>query len=118
MKRKRWMKIILGTLSVLLIIDIIASFYFYNLAIARNVKKFLQGNNDLEVSAEAMEVFLEGDWRTWVRDQPFEQWEMLTNNGLTLKGYFLEAKEPTNKTVVFAHGYLGQGSDMGLYGQY
>lgn len=118
MKKKRWMKIVIGTLGVLLIIDVAASFYFYHLAIARNVKEFLQGNNDLEVSAEAMNVFLEGDWRSWVREQSFEQWEMISNDGLALKGYFLEAKEPTNKTVVFAHGYLGRGNDMGLYGQY
>ncbi|MGM8365773.1 alpha/beta hydrolase [Virgibacillus sp. W0181] len=118
MKKKRWIKIIAGLFGVLLVIDIIASFYFYNLAIERNVKDFLQGNSDLEVSAEAMNVFLEGDWRSWVREQPFEQWEMTSNDGLTLQGYYLEAEVPTNKTVVFTHGYLGRGSDMGLYGQY
>ncbi|MGM8213118.1 alpha/beta hydrolase [Virgibacillus sp. W0430] len=118
MRNKRWMKIGAGIVTALLIINIVASFYFYNLAIARNVKEFLQGNADLEVSAEAMNVFLEGDWRTWVRGQSFEQWEMTSYDGLKLQGYFLEAKKPTDKTVVFTHGYLGRGSDMGLYGQY
>src|SRR5699024_2707338 len=28
------------------------------------------------------------------------------------------AKEPSNKIVVFAHGYLGNAFDMGLFGQY
>src|SRR5690625_5525246 len=106
--RRKLFKIGLGIISLLLIINIVASFYFYNLAIARNVKDFLQGNSDLEVSAEAMDVFLEGDWRTWVDEQEFEHWELTSFDHLKLKGYYLPAKEPTNKTVVFAHGYLGQ----------
>ena len=118
MKKKRWTKIIVGCLSILLIIDIIAGFYFYNLAIERNVKDFLVGNADLEVSAEAMDEFLEGDWREWVDTQDFEQWEMTSFDDLKLQGYYLEAKKPTNKTVVFAHGYLGRAQDMGLYGEY
>ncbi|MEC5423776.1 alpha/beta hydrolase [Virgibacillus sp. C22-A2] len=117
-KKKWWLRFGLGLLSALLIIDIIASFYFYNLAIERNVKDFLIGNSDLEVSAEAMDVFLAGDWREWVDNEDFEHWEMESYDGLKLQGYFLEAEEPTNKTVVFAHGYLGRARDMGLYGQY
>ncbi|MBY7142966.1 alpha/beta hydrolase [Virgibacillus sp. NKC19-3] len=118
MKKKRWIKIGIGLFSVILIIDIIASFYFYNLAIERNVKDFLVGNADLDVSAEAMNVFTEGDWREWNQNQDFEPIEMTSYDGLKLQGYFLEAEEPTNKTVVLAHGYLGGASDMGLYGQY
>ncbi|AVQ98514.1 alpha/beta hydrolase [Oceanobacillus iheyensis] len=118
MKKKRIISIGIGILSILLVIDIIASYYFYNLAIERNVKDFLQGNADLEVSAEAMDVFIEGDWREWVDNQDFEHWEMTSYDGLELKGYYLPAKEPTNKTVVLAHGYLGNARDMGLYGQY
>ena len=65
-----------------------------------------------------MEVFTQGDWRTWADQQPFEYWQMESFDGLTLQGYFLEAEEPTNKTVVFAHGYLGRARDMALFGQY
>ncbi|PWA05142.1 alpha/beta hydrolase [Pueribacillus theae] len=116
--KKRWLKICIGLLSVLLIIDITASFYFYNLAIKRNEKDFLVGNKDLKVSAKAMDTFLEGDWRQWVSSQAFEIWDMQSRDGLELQGYFLKAKKPTNKTVIFAHGYLGRAKDMGLYGQY
>ncbi|WHX24814.1 alpha/beta hydrolase [Virgibacillus halodenitrificans] len=117
-KKKRWLQVGISLITILLIIDIIAGVYFYNLAIERNVKDFLVGNSDLEVSAEAMDVFTEGDWRDWVRDQEFEQMEMTSYDGLKLKGYFLKAKKPTDKTVVLAHGYLGRATDMGLYGQY
>ena len=116
--KRRFRKIVIGIISILLIIDIVASFFFYNLAIERNVKTFLQGNDDLDVSAEAMDVFLDGDWRDWVQDQEFEEMELTAYDELKLQGYYLEAKEPTDKTVVFAHGYLGQASDMGLYAEY
>nr|WP_306798648.1 alpha/beta hydrolase [Oceanobacillus saliphilus] len=108
----------MGLFSVLLIINIIAGFFFYDLAIERNVKDFLVGNADLEVSAEAMDVFLAGDWRDWSAQQSFELWEMESYDGLNLKGYYLEAEEPTNNTVVFAHGYLGRANDMSLFGEY
>ncbi|TFJ92027.1 alpha/beta hydrolase [Lentibacillus salicampi] len=118
MKRKTWVKIGIGILSVLLIIDIVASFYFYHLAIERGEKDFLQGNEDLDVSAETMDVLLEGGWRTWGDEQNFDEWTMTTNDGLDMKGYFLESEEPSNKVVVMAHGYLGNAMDMGLFGQY
>lgn len=118
LRKKRWTKIGIGLVALLLIIDVFASFYFYNLAINRGPKDFLQGNSDLEVSAEAMDVFLDGDWRQWNDEQPFEELNMTSFDDLNLKGYFLEATEPTNKLVVFAHGYLGRASDMSLYGQY
>lgn len=118
MRKKRWLKIGIGLLSVLLIIDIILSFYFYNLAIERNVKDFLSDNSDLEVSAEAMDVFLDGGWQEWADHQDFEKWEITSFDDLKLQGYYLEAEEPTDKTVVFAHGYLGHARDMALYGQY
>ncbi|MFD2042853.1 alpha/beta hydrolase [Ornithinibacillus salinisoli] len=118
MTRKRIVRITISIITVLLIIDIIAGFYFYNLAISRGQKEFLQENKDLEVSAEAMDVFTEGGWREWMKNQDFEQMEMQSFDDLTLKGYLLEAKEPTNKLVIMAHGYLGNASQMGLYGQY
>lgn len=92
--------------------------YFYSLAIERGPKDFLQGNKDLEVSAETLEHFLEGDWITWTKEQPFERLNMTSFDGIELTGYYLKAEEPSNKTVVFAHGYLGRAFDMGLFGEY
>lgn len=118
MKYSKILKSIIVAFILVFVINTIASFYFYNLAIKRGPKDFLQDNSDLEVSAEALDVFLEGDWRDWTNDQSFEQIEMTSFDGLTLQGYYLKAKKPTNKTVVFAHGYLGHAKDMGLYGEY
>lgn len=119
MKRKKcWLKVVGILLVILVILDVGAGVFFYKLAIERGTKEFLTGNADLEVSAEAMDVFTKGDWRSWADTRDFEYWQMESFDGLTLQGYFLEAEEPINKTVVFAHGYLGRAQDMALFGQY
>lgn len=117
-RKKRWLKIVVGLLIVLLAIDVGTGIFFYKLAIERGPKDFLDGNADLEVSAETFDVFTKGDWRNWADAQDFEIWQMESFDGLKLQGYFLEAKEPTNKVVVFAHGYLGRARDMALFGEY
>jgi len=108
----------LSVIAIVFIINFGVSLYFYKLAIERGPKDFLQGNEDLEVSAETLEYFLEGDWITWTKEQPFEAMQATSFDGIDLQGYFLAAKEPSNKIVVFAHGYLGNAFDMGLFGQY
>lgn len=105
-------------MSILVILNLVVSFYFYYLAIERGPKKYLQDNADLEVSIETMEEFLEGDWIRWTEEQAFEELELISFDGLILQAYYLPANEPTNKTVVFAHGYLGNALQMGLFGQY
>src|SRR5699024_1801331 len=117
-KKKTWLKVFLGIVIVLFIINVGAGLFFYNLAIERNVKDFLTGNEDLEVSAEAMDVFLEGDWRAWHDEQSFEQLQIEAEDGVKLNGYYLPAKESSNKVVLFAHGYLGHAKDMSLFGQH
>lgn len=118
MKKKKWL-ILLTTAGIcLLLLDIFAGVFFYRLVIERGPKDFLQGNEDLEVSAETMDVFLDGDWIDWTNEQPFETLELTSFDDLSLKGYYLPAEKPTNRTVVLAHGYLGNGHDMGLFGEY
>lgn len=118
MNKKKWLIIISAIISIVLVINIISSFFFYNLAIQRGPKDFLQGNNDLEVSAEAMDEFTDGDWLEWTKEQPFEELSLTSFDDIDLKGYYLPAEKPTNKIVVFAHGYLGYAFDMGLFGEY
>ncbi len=118
MKKKKWLKIILAIIGLLFILNIVAGLYFYNLVIERNVKDFLVGNADLEINAEAMDIFLEGDWREWIAEQDYEKMELITDDGLKLQGSLLRAEKPTSKTVLLVHGYLGVGTDMGLYAEY
>lgn len=118
MRSKRMMITVLSVLTIAFLLNIGIGIYFYKLVIERGPKDFLQGNEDLEVSEETLEHFLEGDWITWTNEQPFETLQMISFDGIELQGYYLAASEPTDKTVVFAHGYLGHAFDMGLFGEY
>lgn len=118
MKHKKVWLITAGIIVFLMVIEVAASIFFYDLAIKRGPKDFLNDNEDLEVSEEAMDEFMEGDWIDWVNKQKFKEMTMTSRDGLKLKGYYLPAKRPTNKVVMLEHGYLGYAKQMGLYGKY
>ncbi|RJE88759.1 alpha/beta hydrolase [Paenibacillus sp. 1011MAR3C5] len=92
-----------------------ASFYFYNVAIARADKSFLNGNPDLEVGASAENPYERND--QWWEAQPFEEWSMESEDGLRLHAYYLEASQPSDITVIIAHGYSGHAALMTNFAQ-
>lgn len=108
----------LGAVVVFLAFQIAGSFFFYELAIKRGEKEYLQKNADLEVSEESMELYLHGQWKNWVASQEFEPMSLLARDGMQLSGYYLSAPTMTNKLVILTHGYLGNAKQMGLFGQY
>ncbi|WP_318614657.1 alpha/beta hydrolase [Sporosarcina sp. YIM B06819] len=116
--RINWKRLLILFATIFLLIQIIGSFFFYELAVKRGPKDFLQNNADLEVSDQTMDLFLNGDWIAWVNAQQFEQLTLTSRDGLKLSGYFLPASKPTNKLAIFPHGYLGHAKQMGLFGQY
>ena len=99
-------------------IQIAGSFFFYELAVKRGPKEFLQNNADLEVSDQTMDLFVNGSWIDWVAAQQFERLTLTARDGLKLSGYYLPASQPTDKLVILTHGYLGNAKQMGLFGQY
>ncbi|GEN83549.1 alpha/beta hydrolase [Sporosarcina luteola] len=113
-----WKKLLVLFATVFLVIQVAGSFFFYELAIKRGPKEFLQGNADLEVSEQSMDLYLNGDWLQWVRSQKFEPLQLTSRDGLQLSGYYLPASKPTNKLVILTHGYLGHAKQMGLFGQF
>lgn len=98
--------------------QILGSFFFYGLAVKRGPKEFLQNNADLEVSDQSEELYFNGSWIDWMKEQNFENLTITSRDGLKLSGYYLPASEPTDKLVIFTHGYLGNAKQMGLFGQY
>ncbi|MEK4712886.1 MULTISPECIES: alpha/beta hydrolase [Sporosarcina] len=116
--RIKWKRLLVLFATVFLLIQIIGSFFFYELAVKRGPKDFLQKNADLEVSDKAMNLFLNGDWIGWVADQNFERLTLTSRDGLKLSGYYLPASKPTDKLVILTHGYLGNAKQMGLFGQH
>ncbi|WP_186671366.1 alpha/beta hydrolase [Sporosarcina sp. BP05] len=116
--RINWKKLLILFAIVFLVIQLFGSFFFYELAVKRGPKDFLQKNTDLEVSDKAMDLFLNGDWIDWVAAQKFERLTLTSRDGLKLSGYYLPASKPTDKLVILTHGYLGNAKQMGLFGQH
>ncbi|UOE92050.1 alpha/beta hydrolase [Alkalihalobacillus sp. LMS39] len=113
--KKRIVLVFIGLLAAAFLVIIIASFYFYDMAVARTSKDYLADNPDLQ-SSEVITVV--DDPAEWVKEQPFKEIEKVSEDGLTLKAYYLEAPTPTDQTVIIAHGYSGKAKDMGRYARF
>lgn len=108
-------------LLLALILLIAASFYFYDVAINRDKKDFLQYSEDLkenfsEAARDSEEDGLKGP--AWVESKHYETWTMKSKDGLKLVGHFLPAETPTNRVVILAHGYSSQGKEMGTLAKF
>jgi len=116
--RIHWKKLLVLSAIIFVVFQIVGSFFFYGLAVERGPKEYLQKNADLEVSDQAMDLYINGSWIEWVGAQKFERLTLTSRDGLKLSGYYLPASEPTDKLVILTHGYLGNAKQMGLFGQY
>ncbi|OPX46029.1 alpha/beta hydrolase family protein [Ruminiclostridium hungatei] len=125
-------KIIIILLLLILVTDIASSFYFYNLSVARTKKDFLANDSalrstvtaesisttsaDVAVSAKLYSVKQEDTVELdWFNNQLYKEVSITSDDGLRLVGYYLSAEQPTDKTVIMAHGYSSQGTYMGSY---
>ncbi|MGG0644419.1 alpha/beta hydrolase [Sporosarcina gallistercoris] len=114
--KRNWKKVLLLVVVALFSLQVMGGVFFYDLAIKRGPKDFLQNNADLDVADETMDLYVNGDWIDWVHDQEFEELTLESRDGLQLSGYFLPAASPTKKLVILTHGYLGNAKQMGLFG--
>lgn len=112
-------KIILFLSIIIILADISASFYFYHISITRTKKVFLAKDTALKksVPASATLSLSEGPDNDmgWFNQQPYNEVNIISNDGLTLTGYYLKAKTNTSKTAILAHGYSSQGTFMGYF---
>lgn len=111
-----WKKLVILAVVLFFSIQIIGGIFFYDLAIKRGPKDFLQNNADLEVADDTMDLYINGDWTKWVAVQNFETLTLTSRDDMKLSGYYLPADKPSNKLVVLTHGYLGNAKQMGLFG--
>ncbi|WP_270168259.1 alpha/beta hydrolase [Paenibacillus sp. SYP-B4298] len=86
------------------------SVYFYNKAVARADKSFLQGDPGLRLNPN-MKIDLQAN-RDWWAQQTCSIWSLTSDDGLQLKAYYLPAPSPTKATVILAHGYGGEAGMM------
>ncbi len=135
---KMFIKLIIILVLILFVSDIAASFYFYDLSMARTKKEFLRNDSALmstssveatsalNATADALPanakvfssaVIIEDEKAEidWFNKQPYEEVNITSDDGLNLVGYYLPAVVPSGKTAILAHGYSAQGTYMGSY---
>ena len=106
----RWKIAIL--VGVLLIVGLgYAGNYFYNYAVVPSEKDFLKGDTSgtdkSNANPEAEEWFTAPENR--------QMWQLESSDGLMLSGIYLPAQKSQHKTVIVAHGYMGNAETMGVY---
>lgn len=107
-----WMIIIAAIIIIAAAALLYAGFFFYGVAIHRAPKEFLASSPDLKVDPPVAGASW-GEGAEWVSRQHFREVQLVSDDGLQLKGYFLPSERAEGRTVIIAHGYSGKGKDMG-----
>ena len=108
--------VILSILGIILLVLLVTTLYFYRLGIVRQASKEMLATSPDLPNYEGGEVPIEET--PWVERQLFEDIDMMSLDGLKLRGYYLPAPAPTARTAILAHGYTGHAKkDMALLAQ-
>lgn len=101
-------------LALLLIVLAFAGNYFYNYAILRRKKEFLNQDPDLKHITNGV------GWQNnkeWLEQQNFQELKVMSYDDLLLNAIHLPASE-SDKVVILVHGYSSRGSSMAAFAQY
>jgi len=98
---------IVSVIAALMLGLITASIYLYNVGILRNNKDFMNADPNLVKATHPWEYA-----NDWLQTQPMETVHIRSDDGLQLAGYYVPSLTDSNKVVILAHGYSGQGRDM------
>ena len=109
------MYIIITIILIIVFALIIGCFYFYEVAIARTKKEFLQRNPHLKNGSDKI---ISNEAKEWYKSREFERITISSFDGLKLQAAFLYANCKSNKLVILAHGYAGKGEMMSSYAKY
>jgi fermentation-respiration switch protein FrsA (DUF1100 family) len=109
---------ILTLIIIFVLITIVLLFagnYFYNFAILRRKKEFLDKDPDLrETNSGAI-------WninKEWLQQQPQEELTIESYDELKLHALYIPCIVPSKKTVILVHGYNSWSGSMGGFAQY
>ncbi|PYE52274.1 alpha/beta hydrolase [Paenibacillus barcinonensis] len=91
--------------------------YFFKTAIRRTPKAFLVDNPHLKTEASEELISSAADLH-WLDAQESEQVMIRSHDGLKLYGIWLSARQPSDKTVILAHGYSGRGREMAGFARF
>ncbi|MEY8444730.1 alpha/beta hydrolase [Enterococcus ratti] len=108
---KLWIKIIIGAVLVVAAALVFAGNYFYNYAVVPSQKDFLE-NDTSKISQTSEEIAA----AKWFNDKKnCSEWQMTSTDKLKLSAIYLPAEKKSDKTVIVAHGYMGNAETMANY---
>lgn len=89
--------------------------YFYNFAILRRKKEFMNNDPDLRETNSG------ATWdsnKEWIQQQKQEELIIKSNDNLKLNALYIPCIVPSEKTVILVHGYNSWNGSMGDFAQY
>jgi len=111
MAKEFWAIFVVGVFVVVLLL--LAGQRFYRVGILRRNK--IKNKTEGETNP-ARDFWQEG--REWVYRQRYEVVSITSQEGLTLKGIYVEAEQLSDTTVVLVHGYHSRGVGLGALARY
>ncbi|RCA10494.1 alpha/beta hydrolase [Enterococcus durans] len=108
---KLWIKIAIGMIIVIIVALLFAGNYFYNYAVVPSEKDFLEDD-----TPGTSQVVKETEAQKWFNDKENRSyWHLTSKDGLKLSAIYLPAATKSEKTVIAAHGYMGNAETMANY---
>lgn len=107
--------ILMIIIVLITVILLFAGNYFYNFAILRRKKEFLDNDPDLRETTSG------ASWDTkkeWLQEQKQEEFTIESFDNLNLNALYIPCTTPSNKTVILVHGYNSWNGAMGGFAQY
>lgn len=105
-RKKQIWRVIIGLFALLLVINLGATLYFYQIACVRNNQQIGQVKSS-SPNYSLVQKF----------DKLSKSTESIKNDGLKLDAWYVPAEHKTNNTVIVVHGFRQDKSAMRQYGQ-
>ena len=108
-----WLWIVLSVLAFLFaLVYFVGGYIGFRGSLRRRKKKGASSRMQTPDPNLQLRHDMEAAGRAWLFGQNPEEVELRSCDGLTLRGYYLPAARPSDKLVVFAHGYSYNGPDQ------
>ncbi|MDR0404818.1 MAG: alpha/beta hydrolase [Oscillospiraceae bacterium] len=108
-KKSKIKRVIFFTLLIFIIIYFVVGNYFYNYALARSKKEFMENNpklpNSQSEKQEGSIAAVKTNDSNWMQETPQTPEELTSFDGLRLSGASFVHEERNRKWVIIVHGY-------------
>ena len=109
--------ILCGLAALFLILEIAAALYFFKLAVVPRPFDFETAVNDPKADRDyTPDLEMLHTAQAYLKDRSPESIELLSRDGLRLKGVYYHAEQPKGVTIIMMHGYNHTG--IGQFGYY